>query len=235
MPRTVNLAIIPARGGSKRIPGKNIKPFMGKPMIAYPIEAALSSSLFDRVIVTTDSEEIAKVARAHGAEIPFMREPKLADDHATTDQVLLDTFDRLAVETSPVFACCIYPCTPLVRPEDLQRGLAILKDTGAMVAISVAEAGHPVQRAMKEDANGRLTMIWPEYRLTRSQDLEPGFFDAGQFYWMDVSRYREAGRLYGDDTVPVPLSRRCVVDVDTPEDWQMAEHLYQLQANQQED
>lgn len=179
----MNLAVIPARGGSKRIPRKNIKPFCGKPMIAWSIEAALASGCFDRVIVSTDDEEIAAVAREYGAEVPFMRSAELADDYAGTTPVIRDAVLRYAeLYQMPAFVCCLYATAPFVQPADLQQGLATLQQADdAAYAFSVTSFPAPIQRALRVNQQGRVEMFQPENFHTRSQDLEPAFHDAGQF------------------------------------------------------
>jgi len=225
----MNVCIIPARGGSKRIPKKNIRDFCGKPMIARSIEAARNSAVFDRIIVTTDSEEIAEVAREWGSEVPFMRPPELSDDDASTDAVLihaLDWFQKndIALE----YACCLYATAPFVQPEYLRQGLELLTSTGASSALSVTSFPFPIFRGLKINTQGALEMFWPEYRMTRSQDLPEAFHDAGQFYWMNVAKYVQSPVLYAPDALPVILPRHFVQDIDTQEDWTRAEIIYNL-------
>jgi len=221
------VAVIPARGGSRRIPGKNIRPFAGRPMIAHSIAAAQDSGVFDRVVVSTDDDAVAEVARAWGAEVPFLRPAGLADDHTPTAPVVLHALDCLEANgEGPVFACCLYPTAPLVRPQDLRRGLERLRETGAAVCFSVASFASPIQRALGMDEAGRLSMFWPEHLNTRSQDLPGALHDAGQFYWVDVARFRADPRFYGPDSVGIVLPRHRVQDIDTPEDWETAEILY---------
>ncbi len=228
----INICIIPARGGSKRIPKKNIRDFCGKPMIARSIEAAKASGIFDRIIVTTDAEEIATVARACGAEVPFMRPPELSDDHASTDTVLihaLDWFQKNGIELE--YACCLYATAPFVKPEYLRKGLELLKSTGASTGFSVTSFPFPIFRGLKINQKGALEMFWPEHRMTRSQDLPEAFHDAGQFYWLHVEKYMKAPALYAPDAVPVILPRHLVQDIDTPEDWERAELMFQAMQN----
>lgn len=222
-----NVAIIPARGGSKRIPQKNIKPFAGRPMISYPIRAALDSGVFDRVIVTTDSDEIAETAVACGAEVPFRRPETLSDDHTPTAPVLVHALETIAAAGTPAsYACCIYATAPFVQAADLVRGLEILKSAAATTAFSVTSFAFPIFRALKITDSGNLEMFWPEHRLTRSQDLPEAFHDAGQFYWLDVQKFLAAPDLYAPDARPVILPRFLVQDIDTLEDWATAEHMY---------
>lgn len=224
----MNVCIIPARGGSKRIPKKNIREFCGKPMIARSIEAANAAGIFDRIIVTTDAEEIAVVAKACGAEVPFMRPPELSDDHASTDAVVihaLNWFKNNGIELE--YACCLYATAPFVKPEYLRKGLDLLKSTGASTGFSVTSFPFPIFRGLKINQKGALEMFWPEHRLTRSQDLPEAFHDAGQFYWLNVEKYMKAPTLYASDAVPIILPRHLVQDIDTPEDWARAEFMFQ--------
>lgn len=224
---TRTVAIIPARGGSKRIPNKNVRAFAGKPMIAYPIAAALRSGVFDRVIVTTDSEEIAETAVAHGAEAPFRRPAHLADDYTATAPVVVHALEWLAAQGDPAtHACCIYATAPFIRPDDLADGHRILRETGASSAFSITSFAFPIFRALRITDDGHLAMFWPEHRLTRSQDLPDAFHDAGQFYWIDVARFLADPNFYAADARPVVLPRHLVQDIDTPEDWTTAEHMH---------
>jgi len=230
------VAIIPARGGSKRIPGKNVKLFCGKPIMAYSIEAALQSGLFARVIVSTDSKDIADVALQYGAEVPCMRPPELADDHAGTDEVILHMLEWLELHDKlPKWACCIYATAPFVTPGSLRRGFDILCHSGASTAISVTHFEFPIYRALRQRVDGKVEMIWPENLHRRSQDLPEAFHDAGQFYWLDVGRYCVSQSLFNDNTAPVLLSRHEVQDIDTPEDWLVAERMYAVMKQQDVD
>lgn len=223
----MNICIIPARGGSKRIPKKNIRDFCGRPMIARSIAAAENSGVFDRIFVTTDSEEVAAVAREQGAEIPFMRPPELSDDHASTDAVVVHALNWCRENgCMPEYACCLYATAPFARPEYLRKGLELLKSTGATSAFSVTSFPFPIFRGLKINQTGALEMFWPEHRMTRSQDLPEAYHDAGQFYWMNVARYMQAPALYAPDAVPVILPRYLVQDIDTPEDWERAEIMF---------
>jgi N-acylneuraminate cytidylyltransferase len=232
----MKLAVIPARGGSKRIPRKNIKPFYGKPMIAWSIEAALQSACFDRVIVSTDDDEIAAVARAHGAEVPFMRPAELSDDYTGTIPVIAHGIDWMNRNVGPVdFACCIYATAPFVRPQDLGRGLEVLQSSGADYAFSVTSYAFPIQRAIRITADQRVEMFNSEHFTTRSQDLEEAFHDAGQFYWGRAAAWLASKPIFSHDSAPILLPRHRVQDIDTPEDWERAEWLFQAmqaQANQ---
>lgn len=229
----MRLAVIPARGGSKRIPRKNIKPFCGKPTIAWSIEAALQSGCFDAVVVSTDDAEIAEVARIHGATVPFMRPAELADDHTGTIPVI-----RHAIEwhqqhgQSPEQVCCIYATAPFVRAEDLQEGLRMLEDTGCDYAFSVTSYASPIQRAIRITPQGRVEMFYPECFNTRSQDLEEAFHDAGQFYWGQDGAWLAGKPIFSSDAAPLILPRHRVQDIDTPEDWIRAEWMFRAM-NQQ--
>jgi len=225
-----SIAIIPARGGSKRIPGKNIKNFAGLPIIAYSIRAALESELFNRVIVSTDSFEIAAVARKYGAEVPFMRPADLADDFAGTDSVVVHALGWLAEcgDTHPYF-CCIYPTAPFIRADLLRHGLEIIKAKDAVSAFTVTSYEYPIFRSLRINASDRVELIWPEYAATRSQDLSMAYHDAGQFYWGDVKRYLSEKRLFSKDSVPIIIPRKLVQDIDTEEDWEIAELMFEAQ------
>lgn len=223
------VAIITARGGSKRILKKNIKLFSGKPIIAYSIKAAIDSQLFDRVIVSTDSDEITEVAAHYGAEIPFKRPAELADDYAGTDEVLIHALRWLEENDRAYdYACCIYPTAPMLRVESVKKGLEILKKTGATSAFSVTTYSYPISRSLKINKQGRLEKYWSGYVDARSQDLEEAYHDAGQFYWVSVDKYLKEKRILSPDSVPVAIKRYLVQDIDTPEDWEMAEKLYKL-------
>lgn len=223
----MNVAIIPARGGSKRIPGKNIKPFAGKPIIAYSIEAAQKSGVFDQIIVTTDSEDIALVARQFGAETPFVRPPHLSDDHTPTAPVIAHCLDWLAEAGSAArYACCIYATAPFVQQDFIRQGYDLLINRQVSSAFSVTSFPFPIFRALRIEEDGHLAMFWPEHELTRSNDLPAAYHDAGQFYWLDCEIFRKTGRMYGSDALPVLLPRYLVQDIDTPEDWQTAEYMF---------
>ena len=222
------VAIIPARAGSKRIPLKNIKTFAGKPMIAHSILALQQSELFDRIVVSTDSEEIATVAKGYGAEVPFLRPKELSDDHTPTAPVLLHALRFLMESGCDVdYVCCLYAAAPFVRAEYIRKGLELLRKRGSSAAFSVTTFPFPIFRALKIIETGHLQMFWPEYELTRSQDLPHAYHDAGQFFWVDAKTFLERPRLYAPDALPVILPRHLVQDIDTPEDWARAELMYQ--------
>ncbi|WP_301361552.1 pseudaminic acid cytidylyltransferase [Stutzerimonas nitrititolerans] len=223
----MKLAIIPARGGSKRIPRKNIKPFCGKPMIAWSIEAALESGCFDRVIVSTDDGEIAEVARQYGAEVPFMRPLDLSDDHTGTIPVIRHAIETINSQDRAVEqACCLYATAPFIRAEDLMRGLEILQGSGSDYAFSVTSYAFPVQRAIRLTPEGRVEMFNPEHFNTRSQDLVEAYHDAGQFYWGRAKAWLQGQMIFSPASLPVMLPRHRVQDIDTPEDWVRAEWMF---------
>ena len=231
----MKLAIIPARGGSKRIPRKNIKLFCAKPMIAWSIEAALQSGCFDQVIVSTDDHEIAEVARQYGATVPFMRPAELSDDHTGTVPVIQHAIEWVNAQGQSVEqACCLYATAPFVSAEDINRGLDILNATQSDYAFSVTSYAFPIQRAIRLNDEGRVQMFNPEYFNIRSQDLEEAFHDAGQFYWGTADAWLQGRMIFGTGSVPVPLPRHRVQDIDTPEDWVRAEWLFKaMQAEAQ--
>jgi pseudaminic acid cytidylyltransferase len=217
------VAIIPARGGSRRIPDKNIRAFAGKPIIAYSIEAAQRSELFDSIVVSTDSERIASVAREYGASVPFFRPASLADDFTPSSAVLAHALETLGIGAG--FACYIYATAPFLTADDLRKGLDMITETGAATAFTVTDFSAPIFRALRVNDDGRLAMIWPEYRDTRSNDLPAALHDAGMCYWVDVRRFCARSQLY-DDAAPIMIPRHRVHDIDTPEDWVRAELVF---------
>lgn len=223
----MRLAVIPARGGSKRIPRKNVKSFCGKPIIVWSVEAALQSGCFDRVIVSTDDAEIAQVARTCGASVPFMRPAELSDDHTGTIPVVrhaIEWFQRQG--TAPEKVCCIYATAPFVRSEDLRQGLSVLEQTGCDYAFPVTSYAFPIQRALRLTPGGRVEMFHPEHFHTRSQDLEEAYHDAGQFYWGLPAAWMAQLPIFSANSAPLILPRHRVQDIDTPEDWERAEWLF---------
>lgn len=221
------VAIIPARGGSKRIPRKNVKAFCGKPMIAWSIEAARSSGCFERVVVSTDDAEIAEVARAWGATVPFMRPVELSDDYTGTAPVIRHAVEWLDEHDVKVdFACCLYATAPFVSLEDLRKGWRLIEKGACSYVFSVTSYAFPIQRAIRITESGRVAMFSPKHFNTRSQDLEEAWHDAGQFYWGTAQAWRNAQVIFGDDSMPVRLPRHRVQDIDTPEDWIRAEWLF---------
>ncbi|VVM59917.1 pseudaminic acid cytidylyltransferase [Pseudomonas fluorescens] len=219
-----NVAIIPARGGSKRIPRKNLLPFDGVPMIVRSIRTALESGLFDQVVVSTDDAEIADVARAHGAQVPFLRPADLADDFTGTAAVIVHALQQLPAYD---YACCLYATAPLLQARYLRQGIELLEQhLEKSFAFSVCSFGFPVQRALTLDGQGALSALYPEFRNTRSQDLPEAFQDAGQFYWGRTEAWLRGEVLYSPASLPVILPRHLVQDIDTLEDWKRAEYLY---------
>lgn len=223
-----NIAIIPARGGSKRIPRKNVKPFAGKPMIGYAIEAALACETISRVIVTTDDDEIADIAHTFGAEVPFRRPVELADDFTPTAPVIqhaIEACQSYGFEFGLV--CCIYPGVPFIRTEDLADALALLMEHGGDgFTLPVTGFPSPIQRALRRGEGGAVEPFNPEYVGTRTQDLEPAYFDAGQFYWARADTWLSGASAHANGRAIV-LPQWRVVDIDTPEDWDRAEKLHQ--------
>jgi pseudaminic acid cytidylyltransferase len=223
----VKLAVIPARGGSKRIPRKNIRHFAGQPIIGYSIRAAVRSGLFDQVIVSTDDAEIAEVARALGASTPFTRPAALADDHTGTNAVVRHAIEwHLRQGQHFTHACCIYATAPFIHERFLHEGLQRLLDSGLEFAFSVTSFAFPVQRALTISADGTVAPMHPQFASTRSQDLPEAFHDAGQFYWGRSEAFSRDVPLYSPASVAVPLPRHLVQDIDTLEDWERAEYMY---------
>lgn len=223
----MRVAIIPARGGSKRIPRKNIRDFCGQPMLAWPLQAAIASQCFDRILLSTDDAEIAAVAKAHGAEVPFLRPADLADDHTGTTAVVAHAIRWLGEHGPPPDeVCCIYATAPFLRASDLRDGLQQLQDPGTDYAFAVTDYAFPIQRAVKLLANGHVEMFAPEQFTTRSQDLEPAYHDAGQFYWGRAAAWLAEKPIFADYSAAVLLPRSRVQDIDTPEDWHIAEQMF---------
>ena len=224
----MNIAIIPARGASKRILRKNIRPFCGKPMIARSIEVALKSSVFDAVVVSTDDEEIASVAKSCGAQTPFRRPPELANDHAATLPVIAHAIRWWEKNRAPVeFACCIYATAPFLQAEFVREGLRILKkNPDGEFAFSVTSYASPIFRAIQIGKCGRVEMFWPENEMKRSQDLPEAWHDAGQFYWGRRDAFLQCQGFFTAKSYPVILPRYLVQDIDTPEDWERAEAMF---------
>lgn len=231
----MNIAVIPARGGSKRIPRKNIKDFCGKPMIAHAILTAKLSGLFEHIIVSTDDSEIAERAVEWCAEVPFMRHEDLADDYTPTVPVIAHAVGVCEeLGWSVDYVCCIYPCAPFVEADDLAIGLKMLKETGADYVYPVAEFSHPVQRAMFRSENGAMNFMCPECEMVRTQDLPKTYHDAGQFYWGKSSAWMDLKKMHSQGLgLVVPPWR--VVDIDTLDDWHRAELLYQVMQVKKED
>lgn len=226
----MKVAIIPARGGSKRIPRKNIKLFHGKPMIAYSIEVAIQSGCFDKVIVSTDDDEIAKIAISYGAEVPFVRPKELSGDFSGTTEVVDHAVKYLESQGEKYeYVCTIYATAPLLSAEYLIEGLKQISDSDAVNAFSSTTMPFPIQRAFKRNENGRCEMFTPEFYNSRSQDLEEAYQDAGQFYWSNRKK-QEANPdtiMFSKLSIPIIIPRYLVQDIDTLEDWKRAELMYQ--------
>jgi N-acylneuraminate cytidylyltransferase len=223
----MRLAVIPARGGSKRIPRKNIRLFCGKPMIVWSIEAALQSGCFDQIVISTDDAEIAEVARNSGASVPFIRPAELSGDHCGTMPVIKHASNWFAQQgQAPDLVCCLYATAPFVQAEDIRCGRDALLGSDADYAFSVTSYPFPIQRSVRIDAQGRVAMFAPEHFNTRSQDLEEAFHDAGQFYWGRAEAWLEERMIFGSGSVPVLLPRHRVQDIDTAEDWERAEWMF---------
>jgi len=221
----VNVAIIPARSGSKRIPGKNIKQFCDKPMIAYPIETATSSKYIEQVIVSTDSEEIANIALEYDALVPFKRPKELSDNFTPTVPVIAHAVNML-IETGLKIenVCCIYPCTPLLKSRDIDDVYEIFISQEKDFVYPVIPYTHPIQRAMRMSDFGEMEFLFPQNELTRTQDLERTYHDAGQFYWGTVEAWLEQKKMHTDG-IGVPIESWKVIDIDEEEDWDRAELL----------
>lgn len=221
----MRVAVIPARGGSKRIPRKNIKPFCGEPMITWSIKAAQDSGCFDRIIISTDDLEIADVAKHYGAEVPFTRPADLSDDHTGTTPVIRHATEWLSQNgPSPDAVCCIYATAPFIRASDIRDGLTALE--GCDYAFSVTSYAFPIQRAVRITPQNRVEMFAPDEFQTRSQDLEEAYHDAGQFYWGTAAAWLEERPIFGAASTPIILPRHRVQDIDTVEDWITAEWMF---------
>lgn len=223
------LAIIPARGGSKRIPRKNIKEFLGKPIIAYSIEVALTSGLFDEVMVSTDDEEIAAIAKQYGAKVPFMRSHENADDFATLADVLIEVLRQYQV-TRKSFEniCCILPTAPLTTASQIRNAFKKLTDENLDSVLPVVEFSYPILRALELDTNNKLKMIWPKYLNSRSQDLKPAYHDSGSFYWVKSNSLIEQETLFCNNGSAIVLPETEIQDIDNETDWKLAELKYKL-------
>lgn len=229
-----NIAIIPARSGSKRIPNKNIKHFLGKPVIAYSIETAIKTGLFDEIMVSTDSEQIMKIALKYGAKVPFLRSPETAGDFATLSdvvgEVLTNYDDKFNLKFDNI--CCLLATAPLVKPGDLITSYNLLLKSGLDAVFPIVKYDYPIQRALKLE-NQKVRMIWPENKNKRSQDLEPAYHDAGLFYWIKNNVFINQKTLWPQQTAGMEISRLAAQDIDTPEDWILAELKYKLRNNEQ--
>lgn len=224
----MRVAIIPARGGSKRIPRKNIKPFAGLPIIAHSIKAAQEADLFDRIIVTTDDEEIADVARSFGAEIPFIRPKELSDDHTATIPVIAHAVQTLQKHSVIDAVCCIYATAPFIRSQDITAAYNALITHNKQYAFPVTTFPFPIQRGVKRDDDGNIEMFWPQHFATRSQDLEEAYHDVGQFYWGTPDAWLGGKAIFSDAATTIVLPRHLVQDIDTLEDWIRAELMHKV-------
>ncbi|MEJ8756749.1 pseudaminic acid cytidylyltransferase [Pontibacter sp. H259] len=222
------IAIIPARGGSKRIPRKNIKDFLGKPIIAYSIQTALESGLFDEVMVSTDDFEIADIAKKYGATVPFMRDAATADDHATTAAVLSEVLQNYTAQGKHYdIGCCIYPTAPLLTIASLQEAYQQLQTKNFATVFPVLKYSYPIWRSLKIE-DDKIALNWPEHLNSRSQDLPAAYHDAGQFYWFKTDRFLDTHKLFTDNTGAIELQELEVQDIDTETDWKLAELKYKL-------
>ena len=225
----MNIAVIPARGGSKRIPRKNIKLFHGLPVIAYAIKAAKESEVFDEVFVSTDDEEIAEVAVSFGATIPWLRSKELSDDYATTVSVMQDAVKKLKTNLIGLKnICCIYPATPLLKPVFLSDGLKVLNEGDWNYAFSGLRSNMPLQKFFSLGISKRVEMLFPEFEITRTQDLENYYSDAGQFYWGRKSSWESGLPIFSSKSTILEVPSYSAIDIDTPDDWHYAEALFNL-------
>lgn len=223
-----NVAIITARGGSKRIPRKNIKDFSGKPIIAYSIETALKSGLFDYVMVSTDDEEIAEVAKKYGAQVPFIRSKQTADDFSTTADVITEVLnDLLMIGKQFENACCIYPTAPFITKQTLNAAYDLLITKNFDSVFPVCAFSHPIQRAL-EISDSKIKMIWPENINIRSQDLSSAYYDAGQFYWLNTSSFLANKKIYSDNSGSIILNELETQDIDNLIDWELAQLKFKI-------
>jgi pseudaminic acid cytidylyltransferase len=225
----VNIAVIPARGGSKRIPRKNIKDFHGKPMISYAIKVAQDCQIFDRIIVSTDDEEIAVISESFGASVPWKRAPELADDFTTTSDVMQDAAIKLSSDVDAVTnICCIYPATPLLQAKYIQAGALLLQDNIWDYVISAVRNTSPIQRSFSLNESDVLRLNFPKFEMTRTQDLPITYHDAGQFYWGSLNSWVSKSSILAGKTTIVEVPSHATVDIDNEEDWLFAERLYSL-------
>lgn len=228
---SARIAVIPARGGSKRIPRKNVRDFCGRPMIAHTIAAARSTKLFRRIIVSTDDAEIASVSRDLGAEAPFTRPAELSDDHTDTVSVIRHAVEWLGDEVAPDDpVCCLYATAPLMRPDDIVEGhRRLCADPALRYVFAITPFAAPIQRALRLDTdNGAVAMFRPEHALTRSQDLEPAYYDAAQFYWGRASAFIAGLPIFAPHSAAIVLPRWRVQDIDTEDDWARAELIFRM-------
>jgi pseudaminic acid cytidylyltransferase len=221
-----SVAIITARGGSKRIPRKNIKSFLGKPIIAYSITAAIESGCFDEVMVSTDDAEIAEIAKSYGAKIPFLRSVKNSDDYSTTTDVLKEVIEEYRKQgINYDTLCCIYPTAPFVSAAKLQNAMKLLAETNADCVLPIVKYSYPIQRSLKIES-GKAVMNWPENYFARSQDLTPVYHDCGQYYCMNTESMLTQMKLFAQNTIPIITPEEEVQDIDNEDDWKLAEIKY---------
>jgi pseudaminic acid cytidylyltransferase len=227
------LAIITARGGSKRIPRKNIKLFLGKPIISYSITSAVNSGLFDEVMVSTDDDEIASIATIYSAKVPFMRSPKNADDFATTADVIMEVIENYKkIGRDFDYILCIYPTAPFVDADLIKNGFDMLVEGNYDTVFPAVPFGFPIQRAVRLNSQNRIEMLQPEHLRTRTQDLEKTYHDCGQFYWLDVKKFMQKREIWTDNSGILILSELSVHDIDNLEDWKIAEFKYKLKISE---
>jgi len=223
----MKVAIIPARGGSKRIPKKNIKNFVGKPMIAYSIEAAIQSKIFDKVVVSTDDYEIAKISQEYGAEVPFMRPTELSDDFSGTHEVIGHAVQFLINSgVNVTCACCIYATAPLIQLQDLREAFQLFRQGKWDSVFAATEFSYPIFRSFQLDKNNGLEMFFPEHYKSRSQDLPTAIHDAGQFYWANAKTWMGEPKGFSSSSTVILLPSWRVQDIDTLDDWKRAEIIY---------
>ena len=225
----MNICVIPARGGSKRIPRKNIKEFNGKPIIAYSIEASLKSNCFSQVIVSTDDDEISEVAKKYGALVPFVRPDELSNDYAGTISVIKHAIEWMENNNNYIESvCCLYATAPFIQSKIISKAYQQLKDSNSDYCFSVTSFSFPIQRAIKIVQGDKVDMFYPEHFNTRSQDLEEAYHDAGQFYWGKAQAFKDESPLFSEVATPYVLPRYLVQDIDTMEDWIRAEAMYKV-------
>jgi N-acylneuraminate cytidylyltransferase len=224
-----NLCIIPARGGSKRIPRKNIRDFLGKPIIAYTIESAIMSNLFDVIMVSTDDSEIAEIAKKYGAQVPFFRSEENANDFATTAAVIYEVINNYAkINQEFEYICCCYPTAPLMTSDHISKGFQKLQQYNIDTVFPIAAYDYPIFRSLKMDEKGLVVMNWPDNLNVRSQDLPQAYHDAGQWYWMKTNTFIKYGKIIDENALGVLLDALEVQDIDNEIDWKIAELKYEL-------
>jgi N-acylneuraminate cytidylyltransferase len=225
----MNICVIPARGGSKRIKKKNIKFFLGKPIIAWSIEMAIESNCFDKIIVSTDDNKIANIAKKYGADVPFMRPKKISGDFTETTAVISHAVKwQIKNDKKPEYVCCIYPTAPFIKSSDLKNGLKILKKTRMNYVFPVTNFAYPIQRSFKINKNKTLQFFFPKYHNYRSQDLDEAFHDAGQFYWGFVDSWLKNKAIISKKSFTMFIPRSRALDIDTNEDWEIAEKMFEI-------